>query len=151
VAHAIQAVEMAAPVLGLTVQFYGVRDGDELEPTFATIAGSGAQGVLVVAGALTVTHSQKIAALALYYRLPSVHAFRQTVRAGGLLSLGPNLEEIARKGAWYVEKLLKGASPGDLPVEQPTRYDVHLNLRTAKALGLVIPPTILVLADEVIQ
>jgi putative tryptophan/tyrosine transport system substrate-binding protein len=151
VAHAIQAVEKAAPVLGLAVQLFGVRDVDELDPTFATIAGSGAQGVLVVAGALTYTHRQKIADLALHYRLPSAHAFRETVAAGGLLSLGPNMAEIARKGAGYVEKLLKGASPGDLPVEQPTRYDVHLNLRTAQALGLVIPPTVLVLADEVLQ
>jgi putative ABC transport system substrate-binding protein len=151
VTHAIQAVEKAAPVLGLTVQLFGVRDGDELAPTFATIAGSGVQGILVVAGALTYTHGQKIADLALHYRLPSAHAFRETVAAGGLLSLGPNMAEIARKGAGYVEKLLKGASPGTLPVEQPTRYDVHLNLRTAQALGLVIPPTVLVLADEVIQ
>jgi putative ABC transport system substrate-binding protein len=151
VAHAIQAVEQTAPVLGLAVQLFGVRDGDELDPTFASIAGSGAQGVLVVAGALTYTHRQKIADLALHYRLPSAHAFRETVAAGGLLSLGPNMAEIARKGAGYVEKLLKGARPGDLPVEQPTRYDVHLNLRTAKALGLVIPPTVLVLADEVLQ
>jgi putative ABC transport system substrate-binding protein len=151
VAHAIQAVEKAAPVLGLAVQLFGVRNGDELDATFASIAGSGAHGVLVVAGALTYTHRQKIADLALYYRLPSAHAFRETVAAGGLLSLGPNMAEIARKGAGYVEKLLKGASPGALPVEQPTRYDVHLNLRTAQALGLVIPPAVLVLADEVIQ
>jgi hypothetical protein len=132
-------------------QLFGVHDGDELAPTFATIAGSGAQGVLVVAGSLTYTHYQKIADLALHYRLPSVHAFRETVAAGGLLSLGPNMAEIARTGARYVVKLLKGASPGTLPVEQPTRYDVHLNLRTAQALGLVIPPAVLVLADEVIQ
>ncbi len=151
VAHAIQAVEMAAPMLGIEVQSIGVHDGDELDTAFATMAGRGAQGVLVVAGALTYTHRQKIADLALRYRLPSAHAFRETVAAGGLLSLGPNMAEIARKGAWYVEKLLKGASPGDLPVEQPTRYDVHLDLKTAQALGLTIPPTVLVLADEVIR
>lgn len=149
--HAIQAVETAAPVLGLQIQWVGVHNPDELDTAFATITSGGGQGVIVVAGAFTMTNRRRIADLTLQHRLPSAHAFRETVVAGGLMSLGPNLAEMARKGAVYVDKILKGARPGDLPVEQPMHLDFVLNLKTAQALGLTISPYLLILANEVIK
>jgi putative tryptophan/tyrosine transport system substrate-binding protein len=109
------------------------------------------EGLIVIAGLLTYVNSRQIANLALAYRLPSCHAFRETVVAGGLVSLGPDLVVMSRQGAAYIDKIFRGAKPADLPVEQPERYEMFVNLKTAKALGLTIQPTLLARADEVIE
>src|SRR5436305_25525 len=99
----------------------------------------GVQAVLVVAGAFTYTHGRRIAELAISHWLPSAHAFRETVAAGGLISLGPDIVAMAPQVAAYVDKILRGAKPGDLPVEQPARYEIFINLKTARTLGLTLP------------
>jgi len=110
------------------------------------------------AGALTVlstpmfgSERRRLVDLAAKNRLPTVFPFREYVDAGGLMSYGPNLADLYRRAATYVDKILKGAKPGDLPVEQPTKFDLVINLKTAKALGLTIPPSLLGRADEIIQ
>src|SRR5262249_14440037 len=110
-----------------------------------------AQAVLVVAGAFMYTHGGRIAELALTQRLPSAHAFRETAAAGGLISLGPDIVAMAPQVAAFVDKIIKGAKAGDLPVEQPARYEMSINIKTAKALGLTIPQAILLRADRVIE
>jgi ABC-type uncharacterized transport system substrate-binding protein len=112
---------------------------------------SGVQALVVVAGALTYAHGRRIAELAKSHHLPSAYAFRDTVAAGGLISLGPDLIAIAKQGATYVDKIIKGAKPSDLPVEQPSRYEISLNLKTARVLGLSIPRSLLGRAHAVIQ
>ena len=146
-----QAVHGAAVILGIDVQSVGVRDPTELDQAFETIKRSDAQGVLVVGGALTWLHRQKLADLALRHHLPSLHHVRDGVTAGALLSFGPDLVDISYKGAAYVAKILKGAKPGELPVEQPTLFKLSVNEKTAKALGIKIPESILLRADEVIR
>jgi putative ABC transport system substrate-binding protein len=96
-------------------------------------------------------HLRQIADLAISYRLPTIHPTREFVEAGGLLAYGPSLFALGERAAWYVDRILKGTKPADLPVEQPTKFELFLNLKTANALGLVIPPTLLALADEVIE
>jgi putative ABC transport system substrate-binding protein len=106
---------------------------------------------MVVPDALFMTNRLQIANFALAERLPTVFAQREYVEAGGLLSYGENLKDFFRRSASFVDKILKGAKPGDLPIEQPTRFFLVINLKTAKALGLTLPPTLLALADEVIE
>jgi putative tryptophan/tyrosine transport system substrate-binding protein len=96
-------------------------------------------------------NSKQIAELALAHRLPSCHAFYETVRAGGLVSLGPDIPAMAQQGAVYIDKIIRGAKPGELPVQQPTHYVLHINLQTAKRLGIEAPPSLLARADEVIE
>jgi putative tryptophan/tyrosine transport system substrate-binding protein len=146
VPFAMQSLERSAPKLGvhlLPVDFDAAA--------FAQMEEGGAQAVIVIAGAVTFVNHARIAALALAHHLPSCSGFRQSVQAGGLISLGPDLAAIARQGAGYVDKIIHGGKPADLPVEQPERYDIYLNLKTAKALGLNIPPSLLARADEVIE
>ena len=104
-----------------------------------------------VADPLVTTNRIRINTLALSARLPTMHGSREHVEAGGLMSYGPNLPDLFRRAADYVDKILRGAKPADLPVEQPTKFDLVINLTTAKALGLEVPPTLLALADEVIE
>jgi len=106
---------------------------------------------IVIGGPLTYMRRQQIADLALKNRLPGIHSLREYAQAGLLISYGPNLPDLYRRAATYVDKILKGAKPGDLPVEQPTKFELVINLKTAKALGLTIPPSLLGRADEVIQ
>jgi putative ABC transport system substrate-binding protein len=109
------------------------------------------EAVIVVAGAFTYANSKAIADLALANGLPSCHGFKETVAAGGLISLGPDLMALARQGASLIDKIIQGARPADLPVEQPTRYVTSINLKTAKSLGLTLSPALLASADEVIE
>jgi putative tryptophan/tyrosine transport system substrate-binding protein len=149
--HAFKSAQGAAPSLGVQLRLVPVQGPGDLESAFAAMKTAGADGVLVVAGALTFTSGGRIAALALANRLPSSHAFRETVEAGGLVSLGPNYVDMATQGARYVSKVMNGAKPNELPVEQPTRYDLVINGKTAKALGLTIPPSLLARADQIIE
>src|SRR5262249_45866358 len=121
------------------------------QETFDEMKKSGAQGVIAVAGALTFLRRQQIADLALSLRLPSCSPFFESVAAGGLASLGPGLIVMTCEAAGSVSTIIHGANPADLPVQQPTRYSLYINLRTAKALGITIPPALLGRADEVIE
>jgi putative tryptophan/tyrosine transport system substrate-binding protein len=151
VQFAMTALESSAPILGITLAVVDISSADELTTAFAEMQRTEAEAVLVVAGALMYSSGKKIADLALAHRLPSCHAFKDTVLAGGLISLGPDLVAIGRQAASLVDKVLRGARPAELPVQQPERYEVHVNLKTAKALGLTVPPTLLARADEVIE
>jgi putative ABC transport system substrate-binding protein len=150
VVHAIKALEKAAPSLGIQLTQYEAKSSEDLPVVFQQMDGT-AEGLVSIAGAFTFVNSTRIAQLTQQHRLPSCHGFRDTVVAGGLISLGPNMVAIAIQGANYVDKILRGEKPANLPVEQPTKMDVVINLKTAKALGLDIPATLLGRADEVIE
>jgi putative ABC transport system substrate-binding protein len=124
---------------------------EELEAAFQEARARGAEAIQVFGDGVTVRASAKIANLALQYRWPSIYIFRRNVEDGGLMSYGPNIVELWRMGASQIGKILKGMKPGDLPVEQPTHFDLIINLKTAKALGITIPATLLVQAAEVIE
>jgi putative ABC transport system substrate-binding protein len=143
--------ENAARLLGLTVQSWAVRGADGFEGVFAAMSNERPDGLFVTGGPLMFEHEKRIAGLALKSQLPSAYSRRESVDAGGLLSYGPNRADMYRRAATYVDKILKGARPADLPVEQPTKFELVINLKTAKALGLTIPRSVLSLADEVIQ
>jgi putative tryptophan/tyrosine transport system substrate-binding protein len=151
VPFAMASLEQAAPALGITLLPVDIQSVDDLEGAFMQMTRDDAQALLVIAGSLTFFVSKRIADLALKRKLPSCHAFKETVAAGGLVSLGPDLIAMNRQGADYVDKIIKGFKPADLPVEQPVRYEMHVNLKTAKALGLTIPSSLLARADEVIE
>jgi putative ABC transport system substrate-binding protein len=148
---AMMSLEKSAPVLDVALTSLEISSTDDLRSAFDHVKRDGMEAAIVVAGSLTFANSQAIADLALANGVPSCHAFRQTVAAGGLISLGPDLMALAHQGASLVDKIIKGAHPADLPVEQPTRYITSINLKTAKALGLAIPPALLASADEVIE
>jgi len=146
-----RAIEDAAPKLGVTLQSVEVQRLEDFEGAFASMTRSRVNGVIVFPDPLTVRYPQQIADLAIRHRLPAAYQDRESVQAGGLLSYGFNFFESARRAAYFVDKILKGAKPADLPVEQPTKFDFVVNLKTAKALGLTIPPSVLLRADEVIH
>ncbi len=143
--------EAGGRTLGLKVQFVELQSVDELERAFNTIARERAGALLVPGDPVLFTHRQRIVALAAEHRLPGTFSTREFTDAGGLMSYSARLTDQYRRAATYVDKILKGASPANLPVEQPTRFELVINLKTAKALGLTIPQAILVRADEVIQ
>ena len=143
--------ENAAHLLGLTVQSWGVRGVDGFEKVFAAMGKERPDGLFVAGGTLLFDHEKQIVDLAFRSRLPSAYNRREGVDVGGLLSYGPSRADMYRRAAIYVDKILKGAKPADLPVEQPTKFEFVINLKTAKALGLTIPRSVLSLADEVIQ
>jgi putative ABC transport system substrate-binding protein len=149
---AIQAMEAGARVLGVQLQLLEARDPAEIDQAFAAAIREGA-GALVVFGdgGLLLHHRAHIAERAITHRLPSIFAQRQFVEAGGLMSYGPSDADQGARLAAYVDKILKGAKPGDLPIEQPTQFEFVINLKTAQALGLTIPPTLLFQATEVIR
>jgi putative tryptophan/tyrosine transport system substrate-binding protein len=151
VAFAMASLDKLAPAVGVILSPIDVKSSHDLLGAFEEMQRIQTEGLIVVAGALTYANSKQIANLALTYRLPSCHAFRETVIAGGLVSLGPDIAAMNRQCAAYIDKIVRGAKPGDLPVEQPDRYETFLNLRTAKALGVTIPPTLLASAYEVIE
>jgi putative ABC transport system substrate-binding protein len=148
---AMTSLERSAPQLGLTLSTFDVRSADDLDGAFAGMQRGQMEAVMVVAGALTYANLKRISELALQAHLPSCHAFREAVTAGGLVSFGPDLVEMVRQAAVYVDKIMHGAKPAGLPVQEPTRFDLYLNLKTAAALGLTIPPSLLATADEVIE
>ena len=145
------ALESAARKLGQPILFADVRTPNDIEGAFATMTRSRAGAFLILGGGMTYTSRQQIADLAVQHRLPGIHLYREYAEAGLLLAYGPNVADLYRRAATYVDKILKGAKPGDLPVEQPTKFELVINLKTAKALGLTIPPSFLARADEVIH
>ena len=143
-------VQAIARTLGLEVVTLEIRRGEDIVPAFDALNGR-AQALYVVVDPLVGTHQFRINTLVLAARLPTMHTQRQSVEVGGLMSYGANFPDLFRRAADYVDKVLRGAKPADLPVEQPTKFDLVINLTTAKALGLEIPPTLLTRADEVIE
>jgi len=128
-----------------------VRDAREIELAIATFARSSNGGLIVTASGLAAAHRDLIVALAARHRLPAVYPFRYYATSGGLISYGPDTVDPYRRAAAYVDRILKGEKPADLPVQAPTKYELVINLKTAKALGLDIPATVLARADEVIE
>jgi ABC-type uncharacterized transport system substrate-binding protein len=143
-------VQSTAHTLGFEVIALEIRRGEDIVPAFEALNGS-AEALYVVIDPLVGTHRIRINTLALAARLPTMHTFREGVEAGGLMSYGANFPDMFRRAADYVDKILRGAKPGDIPVEQPTKFDLIINITTAKALGLQIPPMLLARADEVIE
>ena len=145
------AIASAASSLRMEVSPVNVRDAGEIERAVAAFARSANGGLIVTAGALTVVHRDLITALAARHKLPSVFHRKLFVTDGGLISYGPDVVDQFRRAAGYVDRILKGEKPADLPVQAPTKFELVINLKTAKALGLTVPPTLLARADEVIE
>jgi putative ABC transport system substrate-binding protein len=143
--------QVAARTLGVPLQSLEVRDTDDIGPAVAAAARERAGALLVLSDALTNAHRLRIVGLANKSRLPTMYFSREWVAAGGLMAYGPSWRDMYRRAATYVDKILRGARPGDLPIEQPTKFELVVNLKTAKALGLTIPHSVLLRADEVIQ
>jgi putative tryptophan/tyrosine transport system substrate-binding protein len=148
---AINYLKVAAQSLGLQLVLQEARGPDEFYSVFTNIAKERVDALLVVAESVFIVHRARLADLALRTKLPSMHGVRENVQAGALMSYGPSLTYNSRRVATYVDKILKGAKPADLPVEQPTKFELVINVKTAKALGLTIPQSLLLRADEVIQ
>ena len=148
---AVEDVRAAAHLSGVQIQLLEARGPGDLDGAFAAMARQRAEALLVVADAMLALHRARLIELVAKNRLPSMHGLREEVEAGGLMSYGPNLAANYRRAAAFVDKILRGAKPADLPVEQPTDYELVINLKTAKALGLTIPPSLLQRADQVIE
>ena len=144
------AVQTVAP-MNIELSAVGVEEADELEQSISGFAHVSNGGLIVTAGGFSVNHPDLIVALAARYKLPAVYPFRFFVTAGGLISYGPDPVDPYRRAAGYVDRILMGKKPIDLPVQVPTKYELMINLKTAKALGLEVPPTLLARADEVIE
>jgi putative ABC transport system substrate-binding protein len=149
--HWLAETEAAARKLGLILETMDVRAASELPRAFAEAAGRRVEGVIAFRNPTIVTHARQVVELANRHRMASIFESRDYVETGALLSYGPNLDAIFRDAATYVSKILLGAKPADLPIEQPTRFELVVNLKTAKALGISIPQSILLRADEVIE
>ena len=150
-AYPWKETQIAASALGVTLQSKEVRNADDINAAFAAIAQDQPDAFIVLQDALTLQHRKEIIDFAAQRRLPGMFAAKEWVVAGGLMSYGENLAEMYRRGAYFVDMILKGAKPADLPVEQVTKFELVLNLRTAKAMGLTIPATFVATADEVIE
>jgi putative ABC transport system substrate-binding protein len=148
---ALQEAEDAIRAFGMQLELVDASAPEEFESAFAHLRAEGVKGVLLIADASLVENARRIADLAQKTRIPTAFQRRENVEAGGLFSYGPNLNDQFRRAGHYVDRILKGTKPADLPVEQPTKFELVINLKTAKALGITIPPSILVRADEVIE
>jgi putative ABC transport system substrate-binding protein len=148
---AMREMEAAAKVLGVQIQSVPIQGVKGIEQAFAEVARQHADGIVVFPDPLTFSNEVAITGFALKNRIPALYGAMEFVQAGGLMSYGPSYPEMFRRGANYVDRILKGAKPGDLPIEQPTRFEFVLNLKTAKALGLTIPQSVLLRADRVIE
>jgi putative ABC transport system substrate-binding protein len=147
----LKAVQVAAQRLGTKLELQSVGDPNQLASVFGAVAAAKAQALIVFPDPLTVRYRARIVDLAAESRLPAMYGFREFADAGGLMAYGSNVAALCRRAAAYVDKIVKGAKPGELPVEQATQFEFVINLKTAKALGLTIPPSVLARADELIQ
>jgi putative ABC transport system substrate-binding protein len=150
-AGAWAVVETAAPYLAMHAAKVPVGTAEDIERAIVALGREPNGGLYVLAGGATNRHSALISKLAMQYRLPSMHLFRHFAESGGLAAYGPDLFDVIRRAASYVDRILKGEKPRDLPVQLPTRFELVLNLKTAKAIGLDIPPNVLALPDAVIE
>ena len=147
----LSAIQAVAPSFNVELSVVGVRDASEIERSITAFARSSNGGMIVTASTSALVHRNLITMLAARHGLPAVYAFRYMVTAGGLISYGPDPIDSFRRAAGYVDRILKGEKPADLPVQAPTKYELVINLKTAKALGLDVPPMLLARADEVIE
>jgi putative ABC transport system substrate-binding protein len=147
----VRAAQAAGPTYKVAVSSAGVRDAADIERAVTAFAGEPNGGLVVLPNPVTATHRTLIVELAIRHRLPSIGAFRYLVASGGLASYGIDVLDVYRRAAGYVDRILRGEKPADLPVQAPTKYELVINLKTAKALGLDVPPTLLARADEVIE
>ncbi len=144
-------IRAAAQVLGMTLQSVEVRGPDDVDRAFLAMTKGRAEGLVTFSDPVIGLHERRIADLAARNSVPAVYASRAVVDAGGLMSYGPSMSDLFRRAAGYVGKILKGARPADLPMEQPTKFELVINLKTAKALGLAVPQSLLIRADQVIH
>jgi putative tryptophan/tyrosine transport system substrate-binding protein len=147
----VKQVERAAPLLKIELEKLGVQNAEELEPTVRSLSERHAQALIVVPSLLFYEQRKSIADIAIKYGLPTMLGRKENVEAGGLMSYGPNYSDMYRRAATYVDKILKGANPRELPVEQPTAIELIINLKTAKSLGITVSRDFLLLADDLIQ
>ena len=147
----LRETEAAARTIGVTLQRLEGRQADDLERLFAAAARERADAVIVFTHGFAVLNRGRIIELAARHGLPTIYGWREFVDAGGLMSYGPDVQAVVRRAASYVDRIVKGAKPGDLPIEQPTRLELIINLKTAKSLGLTIPPSLLLRAERVIE
>jgi putative ABC transport system substrate-binding protein len=145
----LKGAEVAARPLGMQLESVPVRGPNDFDSGFKAVRD--ADGLLQLDSPLFTTHRARLVGLAATSRVPAIYGYSEMVEIGGLLSYGAHLPDLYRRAATYVDKILKGAKPGDLPVEQPTKFELVINLKTAKALGLTIPPSVLMRADQVIE
>jgi putative tryptophan/tyrosine transport system substrate-binding protein len=144
-------IQGAARALGVTVQPLGVHEANDIDSAIAAMTAERPDAVFMITDVVTSRYTRQVVEFAVQHQLPTMFQSSEPVAAGGLMYYGPRLTEVYRRAASYVDRILKGAKPGDLPVEQPIKFDLVINLKTAKALGLTIPPTLLFQADEVIR
>jgi len=144
-------LQTAAHKLGVEVEPTGIRRSENIAPSFEALKSQKVDALYVVENSLTMANGRQIATFALSARLPTAFGARDQVQAGGLMSYGPKYPDLFRRAAEIVDKILRGAKPGDIPVEEPTNFELVINLTTAKALGLAVPPTLLATADEVLE
>jgi putative ABC transport system substrate-binding protein len=147
----VKEAEVAARSLKVQLQVLEARVPSDLAPAFAAMTKGRAGGLLSLGGSMFFAERARIAELASQSRLPSIYALKEYAEAGGLMAYGASIRDSLRRAAIYVDRILKGAKPGDLPIEQPTKFELIINLKTAKALGLTIPPAVLARADELIH
>jgi putative ABC transport system substrate-binding protein len=147
----LAALQAVAPSMRVELVPLNVRDGGEIERSITAFARSSTDGLIVTASPLASTRRELITMLAARYKLPAIYYTNFLVRSGGLLSYGPDFADQFRRAATYVDRILRGEKAGDLPVQEPTKFELVLNMRTAKSLGLAVPPTLLARADEVIE
>ena len=145
------AIQSVAPSLGVELTPINMRDAGEIERGIAAFARSGNGGLILTSSALAAVHRERIIALAARYKLPAVYYRRRFVTSGGLISYGFDILDMHRRAAIYVDRIIRGEKPADLPVQAPTKFETVINLKTAKALGITVPPTLLARADEVIE
>ena len=150
-AQVVQSLQSAGRSMGLTLQLLEARAPEEFERAFAAMAQARAEAVLVASDSLFGTYAEQIGALLLRQGLPSVNGARANIEAGGLLLYGPNIPHTVWQATAHVDKILRGAAPSELPVQQPVKFDLVVNLKTARALGIVLPPSLLLRADQVIE
>ena len=148
---AVERLKAAAPSMSIELTVVGIRKPEEIAPAFSAIRRARAQALYVIGDGLSVSHRALLVELASKDRLPTMFWARHYTDEGGLMSYGPNFADLMGRSAGYVDKILKGANPGDLPIEQPTKFELVVNLKTAKTLGITIPESILLRADEVIR
>jgi putative tryptophan/tyrosine transport system substrate-binding protein len=150
-ARVLKEIEVAAAAFGIKLKYLDIVNPKELETLFRVVRNERAEAVVVLAGTIIIAQRAEIAALAVRSRLPAIYERQEYVEAGGLMSYGVSIVDLDRRAAAYVDKILKGAKPAELPVEQPTKFELIINLKTAKQIGLDIPPNVLARADKVIR